>query len=294
MQGSTSTHCRGQAAVAALGVGWTSISSCSDTLTCTHAPPTCFSQNGALIRAATAPNRPHCGSQHPHGSHYYLSCLAFCHKLSIPLVPGSPTSLARVWWMQGDALARLQRAAPRGSPAGGSGYRPPRGCSRSQSQAPCPRSHDGCSAHWCPAGKSRPGHLYLPEMQPPSRSAPASWDAPKMQLQTHITMGRGNVPIPPRSREGMGSLTLLQSSPHGPVLTGRAVGTRSGLWWHDPAQVPGDALGKDVSVLLDVLHIWQLQCLWGGDTAPAMVAKVPFPSGLMEPTSALPCCCPLP
>lgn len=136
----------------------------------------------AFPRKEPCPSQPQLQIEHVEGpdipqdrsSRCCVSCPAFCREPSVPLVLGSPTSLARVRWVQGDGLARLRRAAPRGSPACGSGCHPPRGRSRSRSRAPCPRSPDGCSARWCPAGKSPPGRLYLPGKQPGRKATSAA------------------------------------------------------------------------------------------------------------------------
>lgn len=45
-------------------------------------------------------------------------------------------------------------------------------------------------------------------------------------------------------------------------LTGGAVFLCLVPCWHNPLQVPRDALGKDIGVFLNVLHVGQLQGLW--------------------------------
>lgn len=120
----------------------------------------------------------------------------------------------------GCSLARLQHVAPQVSPACGSGCHPPRGHSRSRSQAPCPRSLDGCSARWCPAGKSPPGHLYLRGTQPGGKATtpavspghPGCSQNAALDPQHHVA---GGYPHPLEIRRGDG-VTDPSPKPHGP------------------------------------------------------------------------------
>lgn len=179
----------------------------------------------------TCPTQPYLQTDHLEGPNIPQdhasccpSCPAFWSRPSVSLVLKSLTRLARIWWMQGTALARMQHVAAQDSPACGSGCHPPRGCSRSQSQSPCPGSPCGCSALCCPAGKSRPGHLYLPGKQQGRKTT-------TITVSTgHLGCSQSAAPDPQHygAEEYLWGrdLTLPQGVPpsHTSALTGRAVG----------------------------------------------------------------------
>lgn len=143
-----------------------------------------------------------------------MSCLAFCREPSVPLLLGSPRSLARVWWVQRDALASVRHLRAHLPVEAGAvllGDTLEVGHKHPALDLPMGALHAGVQqVNFHQVTFIYQGHGQG-KRQPPSGQPRLPGMLPKCGSRPTAPWGGGDNPIPLRSGEGTRSLTLPQT-----------------------------------------------------------------------------------